>query len=101
VARGDSAPSVGGGNFFIYRHAGFCEHIPAVFSDVSHQVICRFAPCGTPAVAGFRAVALTHTIFAPGYRRRRAEDFSPCWCLDGKKLIYFYKLFLFYLLLLG
>jgi len=78
-----------------YRHAGFYGYIPAVFSYVSHQVICRFAPCGTPPVAGFQAVAHTHTISAPVYRSRRLEELSPCWCPDGKKLIYFYSLFLF------
>ena len=72
-----------GGNFWNHSQSGFCEHIPAVFSYVIHQVTCRFAPCGTPAVAGFRAVALTHTIPAPGYRRRRLEELSPCWFPDG------------------
>jgi hypothetical protein len=66
-----------GGNFWNNRHAGFCGYILAVFSVVSHLVICRFAPCGTPAVAGFRAVALTHTISAPDYRRRRVGDVPP------------------------
>ena len=72
-----------------------------MFSDVSHQVICRFAPCGTPAVAGFRAVALTHTIPAPVYRRRRHEDVPPCLCSDGKKVIYFYNPLFFFIVPVG
>jgi len=56
---------------------GFSKHMLAVFFVVSHQATCRFAPCGTPAVAGFRAVALTLTFSAPDYRRRRFGDVSP------------------------
>jgi len=36
--RRGGAPSVDGGNFWNYRQAGFCGYIPAVFSDVIHQV---------------------------------------------------------------
>lgn len=40
-----AAPSVDGRNFCNFRKSGFCEHIPAVFSDVFHQVTCRFTSC--------------------------------------------------------
>jgi len=72
-----------GGNFWDYGHAGFCELILAGFSDGSHLVICRFAPCG------IRRLPNPHYSPAPGYRRRRHEDVPPCSSPGGKKVVLF------------
>ncbi|MCX9083496.1 MAG: hypothetical protein OIN87_01710 [Candidatus Methanoperedens sp.] len=60
--------------------AGDIDFEPAPGYDFIHLRLAAVAACGTPAVAGFRAVARTHTISAPGYRRRRFHDAATCPC---------------------
>jgi hypothetical protein len=63
-----------GRELLFYGAARDIDIDPALRFDSIHQCLAAVAACGTPAVAGFPAIAGTHTIPAPDYRRRRFQD---------------------------
>ena len=73
-----------GQRVIIQGAAGDIDIEPALVYDFIHLWLAAVAACGTPAVAGFRAVARTHTISTPGYRHRRFSRHISWSCPVGR-----------------